>query len=218
MGGMKVCSSTQTPGDALVEGEPAPLPPPPFDLDDDQYGDDDEEPSWWSTIRPLSTVRAPDGRPRDVEVLAPAPVPVTLPPLRRRARTADDEVRATAHVLRVRARLEPDEQRAFDDLMSGPAATDIITMLVNRSEDDAVDKLRRRLDDEPSAAETSRRALSVKIGEVRGLLSAGERWRALAALSSLWPEELLALQARLAGLPPPEAAALIRTYLAPRRP
>ena len=214
---MKAPSSTQTPGDALLGDEPTPLPPPPFDLEDDHYGGDDEQPSWWSTIRPVSTLLAAGSQPHDLEVLAPSPAVVALPPLRpirRRART--DEVSATAHVLRVRARLAPDEQRAFDELMNGPAATDIITMLVNRSEDDAVEKLRRRLDDEPTAAEASRRSLSMEIAAVSGLLSAGEKSRALAALSSLWPEELVALQARLTELPPPECAALIRTYLAPR--
>jgi len=199
-------SSTSAKGAAqLGEGEPLPLPPPPprsssssyADFDDDHYFDDvEDEPSWWSTIRPLSAVR-------------PAPP--------RRARAADDEVNAATHVLRVRARLATDEQLAFDELMRGPAATDIITMLVNRSEDDAVDRLRRRLDDEPTAAEAARRVLSRRIAALASLLSAGEQARAHAGLAFLWPEELAALQARLAGLSPPEAAALLRTYLAPRR-
>jgi hypothetical protein len=221
MGRMKAPPWTPTSGPAHLDGEPAPLPPPPpppadfDDFEDDHYFDDDDEPSWWSTIRPLSAVHAAGARPH--EAPAPMELPPLRPPARRRARTADDEVRATAHVLRVRARLAPDEQRAFDELMSGPAATDIVTMLVNRGEDDAIDKLRRRLADEPTAAEASRRALARRIGAVTSLLSQGEQARALAGLSALWPEELIALQARLADLPPPEAAALIRTYLAPRR-
>jgi hypothetical protein len=207
---MKASSSPHPPGAGpLGDGEPAPLPPPPIVFEDDHYFDDDEQPSWWSAIRPLSAVQAAGPRPRELEVLRPA--------ARRRARTADDEACATAHVLRIRARLLPDEQRAFDELMGGPAATDIVTMLVNRSEDDAVEKLRRRLDEEPSAAEASRRALAVQIAALSALLSPGEQATARAALGSLWPEELLALHARLAGLPAPEAAALIRTYLAPRR-
>jgi hypothetical protein len=219
---MKELSRAQDIGAAqLGEGEPLPLPPPPpTDFDDDHDFDDGDEPSWWSTIRPLSAVRAADPRPREAEPPRPPAAPVDLPPLppaRRRARTADDEARATAHVLRVRARLLPHEQSAFDELMRGPAATDIITMLVNRGEDDAIEKLRRRLTDEPTAAEASRRSLARRIGATSALLSAGEQAKALAALSSLWPEELLALEARLAGLSPPEAAALIRTYLAPRR-
>jgi len=218
---MKMSSSTRTPGDPLLgDGEPAPLPPPPITFEDDHSFDDDDQPSWWSAIRPVSAMHAAGTRPHEREVLRPAPSPVALPPLRparRRARTADDEASATAHVLRVRARLLPDEQRAFDELMAGPAATDIVTMLVNRSEDDAIARLRRRLEDAPSAAEASRRSLAARIDALSALLSAGEAARAVAALASLWPEELVALHARLAELSPPEAAALIRTYLAPRR-
>src|SRR5262245_17445593 len=100
---MKTSSQVLTPDAQLRDAEPTPLPPPPpLDFNDDHYGDDDDEPSWWSALRPLSTVH-------------PALPP--LPPPRRRARTASDEVCATAHVLRVRARLAPDEQRAFDELM-----------------------------------------------------------------------------------------------------
>jgi len=224
---MKTSSSTQHPGHAqLVDDEPTPLPPPPpIDFEDDHYFDDDDEPSWWSTIRPLSAVLAAGPRPHELEVLplppVPVPVPVRLPPLpapaRPRARSASDEVCATAHVLRVRARLTADEQHAFDELMRGPAATDIVTMLVNRSEDDALDKLRRRLDDEPTAAEAARRSLVARVIALSALVPAAERSHALAALPGLWPEELIVLEARMAALPPPEAAALIRTYLAPRR-
>jgi hypothetical protein len=219
---MKAPPSTQDPGDAqLGDGEPTPLPPPPFDLDDDDhYFDDDDQPSWWSTLRPVSMVHAAGPRPQEIEVLAPPPLPMRLPPLpapaRLRARTASDAVCATVHVLRVRARLSFDEQRAFDELMRGPAATDIITMLVNRGEDDALDKLRRRLDDEPSAAEAARRSLVAQIIALSALLSGAEKSGALAGLAGLWPEELIVVEARLAGLPPPEAAALIRTYLARR--
>jgi hypothetical protein len=218
---MKELSWAQDIGAAQIgEGEPLPLPPPPIDFDDDRDFDDGDEPSWWSTIRPLSAVHAAGPRPLDASPPRPPAAPVDLPPLppvRRRARTAADEARATAHVLRVRAQLLPDEQSAFDELMCGPAATDIITMLVNRGEHDAVEKLRRRLGDEPTAAEASRRSLARRITAASALLSAGDEAQALAALSSLWPEELLALEARLADLSPPEAAALIRTYLAPRR-
>ena len=219
---MKELSRAQDIGAAQIgEGEPLPLPPPPpLDFDDDHDFDDGDEPSWWSAIRPLSAVRAAEPGPRAAEPPRPPTALVDLPPLppaRRRARTAADDARATAHVLRVRARLAPDEQGAFDELMRGPTATDIITMLVNRGEDDAVERLRRRLSDEPTGAEASRRSLARRITAASALLSAGEEAHALAALSSLWPEELLALEARLAGLSPPEAAALIRTYLAPRR-
>lgn len=230
---MKTSSSTPGPGDACFgerehEREPTPLPPPPPSpssslayLDDDHYFDDDDEPSWWSTLRPLTAVHAAPPRPGDVEVLVPSSAPIRLPvlaaPARSRVRTANDEVCATAHVLRVRARLTADEQRAFDELMRGPAATDLVTMLVNRSEDDALENLRRRLDDEPTAVEASRRSLVARIIALSLLLSAAEKSRALAAIATVWPEELVTLEARMTQLPPPEAAALIRTYLAPRR-
>jgi hypothetical protein len=221
---MKADSSNQPPRDAKrpLEPEAPPLPPPPDFFEDDHYFDDDIEPSWWASIRPLSASRVPP--PREIEVSLDPDDPsldlVLRPPsaMRRpRARSANDEVCATAHVLRIRSRLTADEQRVFDELMRGPAATDIVTMLVNRTEDDALENLRRRLDDEPNAAETSKRTLATQIVAVSALLSAAEKTNALAALASLWPEELHALQNRLLGLSPPEAAALIRTYLAPRR-
>ena len=130
---------------------------------------------------------------------------------------ASHEVYATAHVLRVRSRLTADEQRVFDELMRGPAATDILTMLVNRGEDDALEKLRLRLDDEPSAAEAARRSIVAEILAMSALLTPAEKSGAIAGIAGLWPEELISLDARLAELPPPEAAALIRTYLAPHR-
>jgi hypothetical protein len=227
---MKADSSTQPPRQAMrphdTEAPPLPPPPPPPEFfEDDHYFDDDIDPSWWSSIRPLSASRAANPPPpRELEVGLDADDPsldlVLRPPpsmRRARARTANDEVCATTHVLRVRSRLTPDEQRAFDELMRGPSATDIITMLVNRTEEDAVENLRRRLDDEPSAADTSKRTLATQIIAVSALLSTPEKTNALAALAGLHPEELHALQLRLLTLSPPEAAALIRTYLAPRR-
>jgi hypothetical protein len=224
LAGMKATPAPPASIDALlVDGEPTPLPPPPLDLDDDHYFDDDEQPSWWASLRPMSAVRGADEAAPDLEILAPSLAPVRLPPLpaptrtRARARTASDEVRAIAHVLRVRARLTADEQRAFDELMLGPAATDIITMLVNRGEDDALEKLRRRIDDEPTAAEAARRSLVAQVIAVSALLSGAEKSRALGALARLPPEEMIALEGRLAALRPAEASALIRTYLAARR-
>lgn len=221
---MKADSSNQPSREARpLEPEAPPLPPPPELFEDDHYFDDDLEPSWWSSIRPAPRRLPP---PRELEVVLDGDDPsldlVLRPPpaMRRvyaRARSANDEVCATAHVLRVRARLTADEQRAFDELMRGPAATDIVTMLVNRTEDDALENLRARIDDEPDAAEASKRTLATQIVAVSALLSTAEKTNALAALASLWPEELHALQGRLLDLPPPEAAALIRTYLAPRR-
>jgi hypothetical protein len=196
------------------DSEPTPLPaaaPPPLDFEDDHYFDDDEQPSWWSSIRPVSALHGAENgaenEPRD---------PLELPPLRPRTRAATGEVLAATRVLRVRAQLAPDEQYAFDELMNGPAATDIVTMLVNRDEDDAIDKLRRRLADEPTVAEIARSALAAAIADVSPLLSEEEEGKALASLASLWPEELIALAARLADLSPIDAAALIQSYLSPR--
>lgn len=177
---------------------------PPYDFDDD-YGDDaEEEPAWWGTIRP----------PAPGWDVAPKPEPPVgdteaASPRRARARTASEEVCATAHVLRVRARLTLDEQRAFDALVCSDAAADIITMLVNRSELDAVECLRRRMEASAPPA-----PLAHRIAALGALLSASEQATALARLASLWPEEQFALDERLGALPSPEAAALIRTYLA----
>lgn len=178
--------------------EPPPLPEP---FDDDHYFDDDQEPSWWATIRPHAASRP-----------APPPPAPTLAP--RRIRLEADEVCATAHVLRVRAKLTAEEQRMLDDLLGGDSAADIITMLVNRSEDDAIANLRRRMDDEPTG-ERSTNTLAGRIAALAPLLSAAEQRGALSALSSLWPEEQEALLGRLSMLAPPEAAVLVRTYLAP---
>lgn len=110
-----------------------PLPlAPPHDFDDDYDDDADEEPSWWGTVRP------------------PAPAWDVPAEPAARARTAADEVSAIAHVLRIRARLEPAEQHVFDALVCSDAAADIITMLVNRGEADAVACLRRRMADDPA--------------------------------------------------------------------
>jgi hypothetical protein len=206
-----------------------PADPAPADLARHfDAGVDDDQPSWWASIRapsaaahpepPRAAHPEPDRAPPTsgcVDAREP-PRPPLRPPTPRRARAAGDEVRATAHVLRVRARLPPADQGRFDELMRGPAATDIVTMLVNREEADALENLLRRLDDEPGAVDAARRTVERHIVGLGALLPAAVRQAALAALVHLWPEEVAALQRRLALLAPPEAAALIRAYLAPR--
>jgi hypothetical protein len=87
-----------------ADEEPTPLPsPPPIDFEDDHYFDDDEQPSWWSSIRPVSALHAAES----------GPGPIELPPLRPRTRSTTAEVLAATRVLRVRAQLGPDEQYAF---------------------------------------------------------------------------------------------------------
>jgi len=55
-----------------------------------------------------------------------------------------DEVCAMAHVLRVRSRLSPDEQRAFDQLVTDYTQT-MLGLLVGCSDDEALEAVRRQL-------------------------------------------------------------------------
>jgi hypothetical protein len=54
------------------------------------------------------------------------------------------EVCAMAHVLRIRSRLTADEQRGFDEFVRDYTET-MLGMVVNRSEDDALESVRRHL-------------------------------------------------------------------------
>lgn len=54
------------------------------------------------------------------------------------------EVCAMAHVLRVRASLSPDEQRAFDILVRDYTES-TLALIVNRTDEEAVEAVRRRL-------------------------------------------------------------------------
>ena len=54
------------------------------------------------------------------------------------------EVCAMAHVLRVRASLSPDEQRSFDILVRDYTES-TLALIVNRSDEEAVEAVRRRL-------------------------------------------------------------------------
>jgi len=55
-----------------------------------------------------------------------------------------DEVCAMAHVLRVRSRLLPEEQRAFDQLVTDYTQT-MLALLVGRSDEEALEAVRRQL-------------------------------------------------------------------------
>ena len=59
-------------------------------------------------------------------------------------RRVRDEVRAMAHVLRVRSRLIADEQQLFDQLVTDHAET-ILGLLIDRTTDDATEAVRRHL-------------------------------------------------------------------------
>ncbi|HEY5937634.1 MAG TPA: hypothetical protein VIU61_23465 [Kofleriaceae bacterium] len=60
------------------------------------------------------------------------------------ARDSRQEVCAMAHVLRVRASLAPDEQRAFDALVRDYTES-TLALIVDRSDADALEAVRRRL-------------------------------------------------------------------------
>jgi hypothetical protein len=99
----------------------------------------------------------------------------------------EDKIAATAHVLRVRGRLAPDEQRAFDELMRGDSATRVIRMVLSRDEDDALAAVRERI---------------------------ARRVR-LEPLQMLTPDEqAIVMSTLLLRMSPAEASLLIRTYLA----
>jgi hypothetical protein len=55
-----------------------------------------------------------------------------------------DDIRAMAHVLRVRSRLTSDEQRSFDQLVIDYTET-MLGMLIDRSDDEALEAVRRHL-------------------------------------------------------------------------
>lgn len=98
----------------------------------------------------------------------------------------EDKIAATAHVLRVRGRLAPDEQRAFDELMRGDSATRTIRAVLSRDEDDAVAAIRERI---------ARRAR-------------------IEPLQMLTPDEqAIVMSTLLLRMSPAEASLLIRTYL-----
>lgn len=136
------------------------------------------------------------------------------------SRLAADEVRrqatevaATAHVLRVRSRLSAQEQRLFDDLLRDRTIEQVIASLLRRTEDDALEVLRRQLGTEQVATPA---VLARMIGAVRDALSNDEYDRIIMRLPHLSLDELTALRAHLRDMGPHEAADLLRSYLKPR--
>src|SRR5262245_5032844 len=83
------------------------------------------------------SVGEPASRPSGELVLAAA--------WHQRAARSDDKILATAHVLRVRARLSPIEQRVFDALLREDGANKLIRGVLSRDEDDALVAVRERI-------------------------------------------------------------------------
>jgi DNA-binding GntR family transcriptional regulator len=63
---------------------------------------------------------------------------------KRRRSSKTDDLRAMAHVLRVRSRLTADEQHSFDQLIADHSDI-ILGMLIDRSDDEATSAIRRHL-------------------------------------------------------------------------
>lgn len=135
---------------------------------------------------------------------------------------AADEVRlhaieagAMTHALRVRARLTEAEQRLLDDLLSDDRIEQVLARIVHRTEDDALEILRRELGtNEPVFSAAS---LARQIGSVRGLLTTEEYDRVIMRLPHFSSEELQALHSHLRAMTPADAAMLLRSYLRPVR-
>jgi hypothetical protein len=125
------------------------------------------------------------------------------------------EAAATAHVLRVRARLTEPEQRLLDDLLRDDAIEQVLAMIVHRTEDDALEILRCQLGTiEPVVSAAS---LARQIGGVRGQLTNEEYDRVIMRLPHLSSDEQQALHTHLRAMTPADAAMLLRSYLRPVR-
>jgi hypothetical protein len=122
---------------------------------------------------------------------------------------------AAAHVLRVRARLTPREQRLLDGLLRGRAIEQVLAMVVHRTEDEAVEILRAQLGTvEPIVSAAS---LARQIGGVRGELTDEEYDRVIMRLPHLSSDEQQSLHSHLRAMTPADAAMLLRSYLRPIR-
>lgn len=115
---------------------------------------------------------------------------------------------AVTHVLGVRARLSELEQRLFDDLVRDGAVAQVITVLVRKTEDEAVAFLRHQL----LAIEPvlSAAALARRIGTVRGELTNEEYDRAIMRLPHMPAADQRTLYEELRGMSAISAAALVR--------
>ncbi len=179
------------------------------DSDDDDE-QDDAKPSWLAALEPVV--------PALVSSLVPKLRNVNLASVLDWRKAADsakpanteNEVCATAHVLRVRSRLNASEQRLFDEVLRDDAASDLIALLVSRSEDDAVEYLRRQFT-KPV------RTFANQLAAVTELLTPEEQTLVMTYLPSLPAEQIQSLQAQLVAMTPTEAVLLIRTMLASKK-
>jgi len=125
------------------------------------------------------------------------------------------EAAASARVLRVRARLTLAEQQQLDDLLRDDAIEQVLAMIVHRTEDEALEILRRRLGTiEPVVSAAS---LAREIGGVRGQLTNEEYDRVIMRLPHLSSDEQQQLHSHLRAMMPADAAMLLRSYLRPSR-
>ena len=125
------------------------------------------------------------------------------------------EATAAAHVLRVYAQLAESEQRMVDDLLRGDALEEVLAAIVRRTEDAALELLRRRIGTvEPVVSAAS---LARQIGGVRDQLTDEEYDRVILRLPHLSADEQQALHSHLRAMTPDDAAMLLRSYLRPVR-
>lgn len=203
---------------ALPRGHALPAPQPLEELHRNGFTEDDEEeeeqtkPAWLAALEPVlpaivsSLVTNP--KLRNVNL-------ASILDWRKAAETAkppnaENEVCATAHVFRVRSGLTPTEQRMFDDVMRDDAASELVALLVNRSEDDAVAYLR-------SQFKPPTRSFANQLADVTALLTTDEQALVMGILPNLPPEQLEPLKAQLLSVSPTEAVAMIRAFLAPKK-
>lgn len=179
-----------------------------IDTDDDDQ--EDSKPSWLAALEPV----------------VPALVSSLVPKLRNvnlgsvldwrkaangaKPANAENEVCATAHVLRVRSRLNTSEQRLFDEVLRDDAASDLIALLVSRSEDEAVEYLR-------SQFTKPVRTFASQLAAVSELLTPEEQALVMTYLPSLPVDQIQSLQSQLLAMTPTEAVLLVRTMLASKK-
>lgn len=123
------------------------------------------------------------------------------------------EAAATARVLRVRARLTPAEQQRLDALLGDEEIEQLLATILRRSEDEALELLRRQLGS--LAPAVSAASLARQVGAVRDELSTEEYDRIIMRLPHLSAEQQESLHTHLAAMTPPDAAMLLRCYLRP---
>jgi hypothetical protein len=125
------------------------------------------------------------------------------------------EAVVAARVLRVRAGLTLAEQQQLDDLLRDDAIEQVLAMIVRRTEDEALQILRRQLGTiEPVVSAAS---LARQIGGVRGQLTNEEYDRVIMRLPHLSSDEQQQLHSHLRAMTPADAAMLLRSHLRPLR-